>query len=222
MKWLFLKRDDSSRLTVFFAGWGMDERPLAHLAGGDADFLLCYDYTTPPDWADADWAEFEKTLASYERVSLAAFSLGVWAAAETFGPLRISFEEAVAINGTLRPIDPDYGIPPERFARTAEKWSEKTRMRFYRRMCGDAKTLEFFLARAPARSVDSQREELLAVGRRIADGVAETTIFHRAFVGSRDRIFPPEAQRRFWETEDVEVIESPTAHYPFADGTIRL
>jgi pimeloyl-[acyl-carrier protein] methyl ester esterase len=249
MKRVFLKRGDSSRLKVFFGGWGMDERAFAHLAGetrsgtcfrsnavgdgrgdrpknepdpdpdraslaedGADDFLLCYDYTVPENRP-----EFEGILASYDRVSLAAFSLGVWAAAETLAASRFSFDEAVAINGTLRPIDPDFGIPPERFERTAEQWSETTRTRFYRRMCGDAKTLGLFLARAPARSVESQREELFAVGRRIAGGIAETTIFRRAFVGLYDRIFPPESQRRFWESQGVEIVESPVPHYPFAE-----
>lgn len=234
MKRLFLRRGGYSRLIVFFSGWGMDERPFAHLAGRgglahvfgqpsspigrkisqtpDADFLLCYDYTVPEDRH-----EFEEILAPYERVSLAAFSLGVWAAAESLDASGISFDDAVAINGTLRPVDAEYGIPPELFERTGEKWSEKTRARFYRRMCGDAKTLEYFLARGPARSIESQRAELLAVGRRISSGGVRTGPFRRAFIGSGDRVFPPEAQRRFWETQGVEIVESTAPHYPFAD-----
>lgn len=215
MKTLFLHRRNAPRLILFFTGWGMDERPTAHLGPQGADVLFCYDYTEPPETAVLD-----ELLRSYARVVLAAWSLGVWAAWEAFGGSTVKFEDALAINGTLRPVDSECGIPPDRFEQTASLWSEATRPRFYRRMCGDPAALAFFLNAAPRRSVEFQREELLAVGRRVAEKkMGENRLFHRAFIGRKDRVFPPAGQAEFWSEAGVATTEAAASHYVFAGLT---
>ncbi len=215
MKTLLIHRENASRLILFFTGWGMDERPTAHLEPEGADVLLCYDYTEPPERAVLD-----ELLGSYARVTLAAWSLGVWVARESFGGSAVAFEDALAINGTLRPVDAECGIPPVRFEQTAALWSEATRPRFYRRMCGDPAALAFFLKSAPRRSVESQREELLAVGRRVAEKrITGNRLFRRAFIGCKDRVFPPAAQAKCWTEAGAEITEAAASHYVFAGLT---
>ena len=34
------------RLLLFFAGWGMDERPFIQYTPRESDFMICYDYHT--------------------------------------------------------------------------------------------------------------------------------------------------------------------------------
>ena len=44
MKQYFIEQRHLPSLTLFFAGWGMDERPFLHYHPADRDLLVCYDY----------------------------------------------------------------------------------------------------------------------------------------------------------------------------------
>ena len=43
MKQSFIQQKGSSRLTLFFAGWGMGEGLLVPLSEGADDVMLCFD-----------------------------------------------------------------------------------------------------------------------------------------------------------------------------------
>jgi biotin synthesis protein BioG len=126
MKKLWINKKNNPDLLLFFNGWGMDEKPFNHLAvDNDLDILMVYDYTTLDD---------VKELDAYKTVHLVAWSLGVFAAAKVLAGKK--FASAVAINGTLKPIDEGEGIAPAIFQGTIDLWSEASRMKFNRRMCG--------------------------------------------------------------------------------------
>ena len=97
MKQSFLYRGESSELLLFFNGWSMDERAVAHLASGGLDVLALWDYTEP------DTAFFAE-LSRYRKIHLAAWSLGVFTAAKLLAGHAIEFASATAFNGTLRPV----------------------------------------------------------------------------------------------------------------------
>ncbi|CDW61277.1 Auxin-induced protein X10A, partial [Trichuris trichiura] len=63
----------SDRLLVFFTGWGMDWHATRHLSLDGFDLVVLYDYTHPVQWS---------LPCGYSEYHLAAWSLGVWAAAE--------------------------------------------------------------------------------------------------------------------------------------------
>ena len=44
MKHYFIQQKHLPRLTLFFAGWGMDECPFMDYCSGNSDLLVCYDY----------------------------------------------------------------------------------------------------------------------------------------------------------------------------------
>ena len=44
MKHYFIQQNYLPRLTLFFAGWGMDECPFMDYCSGNSDLLVCYDY----------------------------------------------------------------------------------------------------------------------------------------------------------------------------------
>ena len=181
MNYAFLHRGGNSELLLLFLGWSMDEHAVAHLASGGLDVLALWDYTAP------DTAFLSETVG-YRKLHLAAWSLGVFAAAKLLAGRDIDFAGSTAFNGTLRPVDADFGIAPEIFLGTAEHWGEeRARSRFY---------------------------------QRVAGGRAELSIppncFRLAVVGERDRIFPPEAQKAFWESAHTPVLSLDLPHYPFA------
>ncbi len=206
-------RKQHRRLLVFFNGWGMDERLLAMIAPpAGRDLLAVCDYT---DFDGADTVR--AAVARYPAVDLVAWSMGVWAAAAVFGSRGPCFGQAVAVNGTGRPIDDEYGIPVSLFHATLDNFSERARDSFFRRMCDGRDACGEFLPHAPLRDVEDQRRELHALARGAGEGVPPPGPFTGAVVGARDRIMPPENQLRYWRGAiPCRTVNLP--HLPFSRG----
>ena len=204
-------REGHPRLLLFFNGWGMDERLLGMIEPpAGRDLLAVCDYT---DLRAAD--EVRAAVARYPAADLVAWSMGVWAAATVFAQERVRFGTAVAVNGTGRPIDDEYGIPAGLFHATLESFSARARDSFFRRMCDGREACAEFLPHAPLRDVEDQRRELLALAGEAGDGVPPPGPFTSAVVGSRDRIMPPENQLRYWQgVVPCRAVKLP--HLPFS------
>lgn len=191
------------RTVLFFLGWGMDPTPFEAMPRAwDTCFV----------W---DYASLDGLSALPEGpVDLLAWSMGVWAAAQTLPRERL--DSATAVNGTPWPIDAARGIPPAVFDATLAALSEAGIAKFRRRMCGGAAATADFLARAPKRSADDLAAELEALGRAIRERPERPFAWDRAFACEGDRIFPPAAQRAAFP----DALSRPGAHWApdlFAD-----
>ncbi len=156
MKQTYLKRTDSNRLTLFFAGWGMDATPFADMIPADSDLLLCYDYSS--------LAWDETSLAHYDAVKVVAWSMGVWAASQVLPTSGLPITESVAVGGTPYPISDTWGIPTAIFHGTLATLSERNLQKFNRRMCATREQLDHFNAHAPHRTLDNLITELRLIG----------------------------------------------------------
>ncbi len=204
-------REERPRLLLFFNGWGMDERLLAMIEPpAGRDLLAVCDYT---DLRGAD--AVRAAVAHYPAADLVAWSMGVWAAATVFASAPMRFDKAVAVNGTGKPIDDEYGIPAGLFRATLDNYSERTRDSFFRRMCDGRDACGEFLPHAPLRDADDQRRELLALARAVGAGHPSPGPFTGAVVGARDRIMPPENQKRYWQGT-IPCRALPLPHLPFS------
>ncbi len=68
MKHYFIQQKHLPRLTLFFAGWGMDECPFMDYCPENSDLLVCYDYRS---------LDFDFTLLQgYQEIRLIAWSMG--------------------------------------------------------------------------------------------------------------------------------------------------
>ena len=202
----FLRRAQCPTLELFFAGWGMDSHPFVWAADSThtahSDFAVCYDYT--------DMALDMAALRSYSSVRVRAWSLGVYAASLVLPGLGCNVSTAVAINGTLWPVDDDLGIPHAVYDATAANLSAESLERFNRRMCGAHRAV--FEARKPLRSVDSLRAELLHIRECAADrSRPQFTGWTQAVLSSRDKIFPIANMRRAWPATPQLELDEP--HY---------
>ncbi len=197
-----LHRAENGKLLLFFNGWSMDDTLFEGWENPGFNVMTVHDYTAPEALPD---------LSPYTELHLAAWSLGVRIAAELLAGAPYRFESAAAFNGTLRPVDPEYGIEPAVFSGTVANWGdERARARFYRRLAG---TAEF---RLPQRSPESQQAELAALEKHILSAPVPANVFKTARIGGRDRIIPAAAQRSFWSGEAVSIIEESEApHFPF-------
>lgn len=205
MKQFFIHRQNRPDLTLFMAGWGMDEHPFTDYHLDNNDLLVCYDYRT---------LEFDRTLLrDYRHVRLVAWSMGVWAAEQLFHDSGISFKECIAVNGTPHPVDDERGIPRPIFEGTLEKLNDVTLRKFLRRMCGSSGAFAEFLEHRPQRSVEELKEELACIGNMASRHSSACLAWDKAFIGKGDLIFPPQNQRNAWTSTGTSITESDVAHY---------
>lgn len=205
MKAKFIKQGDTSLLTLFFAGWGMDANPFADYVGGRGDLLVLYDYTD---------LEFDTSLLSgYDACRITAWSMGVWAAACTMPSIGVEVKESIAVGGTSTPVSDGFGISPAVFKGTLDNMSDKSVEAFRRRMCGGASAAAKFAGHLPARDVASLHDELRAIGEACTRTHAVVP-WSKAIVTGRDAIFAPAAQEAAHRRDGAaEIITIEAPHY---------
>ena len=210
MKTRFLIRNGSCGLLVFFNGWSRDGADAVRLRSG-CDVLEVHDYS------ELDSASLFGLMEPYAELRLAAWSLGVWAAAAVFEDSPFHFDAALALNGTLHPVDPEFGIAPEIFDGTIANWLQTAaRERFLRRMAGSAEAAQRLPV--PERSPEDQQTELAAIRDLSSKRAVPVDLYTRAVSGRRDRIIPFAAQEKFWRTRpETSFASVDLPHYPF-DG----
>lgn len=210
MKQIFRVNQHHPRLTLFFAGWGMDETPFLDYCPQDSDWMICYDYRQ---------LNFDvKALANYREIHLIAWSMGVWAASQVMRQapaLAGNVVQSTAINGTPYPVNEEQGIPPAIFEGTLHGLSEASLHKFQRRMCANGEAFRYFQSIAPHRPWEELRDELAAIGRQCHALPSSGFVWNRAIIGDSDRIFSPQAQQRAWEACCSSIQHVEAAHYDY-------
>lgn len=210
MEYSFIRQNNSADLLLFFAGWGMDAHPFQKvdffpsIVDNRSDLCIVYDYRS---------LQFDETItASYQNITLIAWSLGVWAAEQI---ALNSCNHLYAVNGTPQPIDDTFGIPASIFYGTLNNLSEQTLKKFNRRMCDNSLLLRQFETSAPQRTIKDLYEELATIAQRATQKSPFPKKWNTAFIGNADKIFPPENQLYCWQNRGVatEILEIP--HFPF-------
>lgn len=209
--WLY--RNQNRKLILFCNGWGMDHHPLELLESGGYDVLVLSDYSVlklPVDIGVLD--------ANYQEINLICWSFGVWAGAQLFAGSQDLFARRIAVNGTLQPIDDQYGIPHQFFDTTLNHFSTSVRDRFYRRMCRSEGVLDLFLAHQPRRSLEDQKYELEQLAGMLIRGKPTDSFFDTVIIASRDYIIPTAHQLSFWRGR-CTIAHMEGCHYPFTGWT---
>lgn len=206
--WLY---QGQRRLIIFCNGWGMDDAPFQPLGAKEYDVLMLFDYTDLTTEID-----FSSLLNGYDEVNLIAWSMGVWVGQQLFTPWASLFRRSVAINGTLCPIDDQFGIPVHVYRATLSRFSEAGRLKFYRRMCRERGTLEMFLGHQPQRSMESQARELEALQEMAGCDREESALYTHILIANQDLVMPTAHQVAFWkEREGRERVVFTGFHFPF-------
>jgi len=207
----WLHCSDQNELIVFFNGWGMDHHPIELLTTNSYDVLVFSNYTgfhLPEDFA--------QTISRYEKTYLICWSFGVWAAQQLFFDKKKQFAGCIAINGTLKPINDDFGIPVTFFHATLKNYSKSVQERFYRRMCRQSNVYDLFMSLQPQRPIDDQRKELQSLADMIQQNNGADSIFDEVIISSDDRIIPTMNQQAFWKEQgDISIIDG--CHFPFTN-----
>ncbi len=201
MKGSWLHKAGREKLIIFCNGWGMDGTPFQPLTSSEYDVYMFYDYRDliPPQ-------PIEDIIHGYRQVALISWSMGVWVGQKLFSESAGLLHRAIAINGTLCPVDDKLGIPEKIFAETLSGFNETTRMKFYRRMCRENTNLKMFLMRQPQRSPVEQCDELAALQKAVECISVKRSIYDKIIIAEYDWIVPSENQRRFWSGKQITEI----------------
>ena len=210
MKAELFRHGTGDRLLIFFNGWGMDSSRAATWDLPGTDLLVLSEYT--------EFDHLPEAPGRYSRCAVLAWSFGVWRAAALL-PELTGFPPGprVAVNGTREPLSAETGIAPAIFEKTLHNWlMPETREKFLLRMTGTRSPISRL---AP----ESQQVELASLGRAVRETGEVKNPFRQVFCGRRDRIFPFEAQKRFWGNfPGVTVKEGDFPHDPFGGAdTLR-
>ncbi len=207
MNQTWINRENNDKCILFFNGWGMDENATSHILPLDYDVCMFNNYN-PIGRIILNPNDFKK-------IFVVAWSLGVWAASKIINEPKIEIEKAIALNGTLKPVDMDKGISPIVFNATYENWNEENRIKFNQRMFGGKKYLMNQSHHLSSRSVECQKEELAYLLIESSARPISDLKYDCALISNRDMIFTAQNQRNFW-TDKTRIIERDFAHYPFS------
>jgi len=207
MKTCWINKQNNDSCILFFNGWGMDKNAICHLDKGDFDVCMLYDFN-PISTINED-------LKDYKEVYLVAWSLGVWAAACCFSKSAIKLSKAIALNGTQKPIDNEFGISAIVFSNTLNTWNEANRSKFNMRMLGGRTQYEEHLNCLTSRTAENQQEELKYIQQEVeSKGLKEIT-FDTVLIGSKDLIFTVQNQYNYWSGK-TKIVEADVPHFPFS------
>ncbi len=193
----------SRRLIIFFAGWAMDSKPFESLCRPGYDVAVVWDYRNMD--FDSSWTE------DYTEICIIAWSFGVYASAVATSSLNHHITLRIAINGTLYPCDANYGIPPVIFEGTLTNLSSLSLDKFYRRMCGGARSYSLFGELKPNRDIDGLKDELKSFAPKNYWSENNIPRFDLAIIGRRDAIIPPENQKKAWAFTPTVILDD--AHF---------
>lgn len=195
----------SEAVTLWFLGWGFDDGAAEHLESV-GDTILLWDYT---DLSHA------LRLDRWRRIEVVAWSMGVWAAERLIADGAIPHPaRATALCGTPMPCDAAMGIGARAVEMTADNWSEANRAKFARKMARSAEQAEAIAPLLARRTAEDQQAELRSIIAAQGKPLPHMT-WDAAIVSLRDRIFPPAAQRLWWEARAKSVREMDIPHWPF-------
>ena len=172
----------------------MDENVVNHLDCENYDVLMFYDYNT----LDTD---FDFSLLNiYPEKNLIAWSMGVMVSS-LIEPITRHFVTpfpsrsegiAIAINGTLKPIDAEYGIHPRIYDLTIKGFDEKGREKFINSMFDEKQDISC------SREIENQKNELIALKNYQFNNNFR---YNKILMSDNDKIIPTKSQVAFWNQE---------------------
>lgn len=207
MKLEFLKRENSSKLLLIFAGWSTGPALYMDINQEGWDSALV--------WGTDNSAPDFSSLYAYDTIYLYAWSFGVFFA-EKFLPSNLRLSAAYAIAGTPTPCDDAEGIPCAVFRGTASTLSERNLQKFQLRMAGSKEAYEFNKERLGLPYSPELSGQLEWVASHSIESHIDWTA---AYITLEDRIFPAQNQKSAWG-DRCKVVDISSPHLVDIKGII--
>lgn len=195
------KNKENKKLIVFFNGWAMNETPVQHLVCDDFDVLILFDYRN----FEFNFNQFD--FKNYNEKYLICWSMGVYAA-NLFTKYFDNFDKKIAINGTTKIIDDNFGIPKRIYQITVKLLNEDSCDKFIKNMFDNGKLNPNIKI---TRTLKELKEELIAI-QKIK--LKEELAFDLAIISNEDKIVPSKNQLTFWQNK-AKIKQINSTHCPF-------
>lgn len=184
----FFENNNKDELIILFCGWGMDEKAFQPLSK-DYDILFVFDYSNLEFDANIDFSKYKKNI-------LITFSAGVFMAAYLQNKLP-KCEVKIAINGTLKLFDENFGLP-ESNCKMMEEVNEKNYLELRKKLLYDKKHLAIFNKNQPERTIESSLHELSSLKKYYANAKDLKFDYDKVIIGKNDEIIPYANQFKAW------------------------
>lgn len=210
MKSCWLNNQNNEKLIVFFAGWSFDEKSFECLKSNDYDVLFVYDYN------DFEIPDELKNLQKYKHKYLITWSMGVFVA-NLLADLFADFEYKMAINGTISPVDNEFGIPVKMFELTLKHAKVGLEGKFYKNVFQTDEEFQRYEKTPVKRTIENRVSELKNLYSKIKaqNGIVAKNLYDFAIVSDFDKIIPPKNQVASHNANGVKVLDVPYGHFPF-------
>lgn len=214
MKCCQLNKQNNKNLIVFFAGWSFDEKPFGKLVCDGFDILFIYDYN------ELNLPKELENLQNYEHKYLLAWSMGVFVAYE-FRKLFKDFDYKIAINGTITPVDNEFGIPVKMFELTLKHAATGLAGKFYQNVFKNSEEFEMYSKTPVQRTIENRVSELENLYNiiKMKDYKKAESFYDCAIVSDFDKIIPPKNQIASHQKNNEPIITLPFGHFPFYNFT---
>lgn len=198
MQFSWLIKNNSEKLILFFNGWSVDERIVSHLRTSLYDVIMFNDYNNLNLPKDIE-------LNHYKEINIIAWSFGVWASSSFINQLN-NLKAAIAINGTLLPVDNNLGIPEKIFSFTLKTLNEKSYIEFFKNMFSEFS--DDYFKKLPNRSIEDQEQELRQIHKQSKASTFYTNarFYTKAIISNQDKIIPTKNQSEFWTKNNCNKI----------------
>ena len=201
MKYEWLNNQNNKNLIVFFNGWAMNSTAVSQLKTDKFDILMINDYSD----FDLDFSKFE--FENYDKKYLICWSMGVYTV-NLFYSIFNNFDKKIAINGTQKMIDDNFGIPKKVFNMTLKYLNRENMKKFISNMFDNDIDTDFLKL---TKSIDELKQELVSIQNLSFDNLIS---FDKALISNHDKIVPAINQKKFWQNKcDIELLNS--GHFPF-------
>lgn len=207
MQAYWLNKNNNKNLIVFLAGWSFDYYPFISLGTNDYDILFVYDYnelSIPKEFDD---------FKLYENKNLITWSMGVFVAYLLKDCFK-DFDYKLAINGTVTPVDDNFGIPVRMFELTLKHAAKGLEGKFYQNLFLTDEEFNLYNSYPVRRTIENRVSELENLYKIIKDTNFEHERFYDlAIVSDYDKIIPPKNQIASHNKNQTSLITVPYGHY---------
>lgn len=210
MKSCWLNNQNNENLIIFFAGWSFDEKPFKFLQCNNYDVLFVYDYN------NFEIPEELKNINQYKHKFLITWSMGVFVA-NLLKDIFTDFEYKMAINGTISPVDNEFGIPVKMFELTLKHAKIGLEGKFYKNVFQTEEEFQKYEKTPVERTIENRVSELENLYSEIKEQkeITAKEFYDFAIVSEFDKIIPPKNQIASHNKNTVKVLKIPYGHFPF-------
>jgi biotin synthesis protein BioG len=210
MNTYWLNKANNDNLIVFFAGWSFDYNPFLNLDTTNNDVLMIYDYN------EIETPQIFNELDNYKCKTLITWSMGVFVGF-LLKDLFIDFDKKIAINGTITPVDDEFGIPRKMFELTLKHSKKGLEGKFYQNIFKTEEEYKKYETCQVQRSIENRVSELenLYSLIKIKNGIDYEKFYDFALVSEFDKIIPPKNQLASHNKNSVPTVILPYGHSPF-------